>query len=127
MIRRLTVTAVVGMAAAAALVAGVAPGAVASPQINMAAMVTPARPGPPPPPHHDNSHGPGWDGHHGNWDGRSGFGRGGGWDGNGGGWDGHHWWVNPDRCNRGHGHVVGDPHHGGFCRGGLFNGAPVHF
>ncbi|HEX4362727.1 MAG TPA: hypothetical protein VH141_34675 [Pseudonocardia sp.] len=120
MIRRFTITALVGAAAAASLLAGVADsnGAAVTP----AAMVTALQPAAPP--NGDRNHGPGWDGRHGNWDGRGGFGRGGGWDGNGGGWDGHRWWVNADRCNRGHGHPNRD-RFGWTCRGGVFNGAPI--
>src|ERR1700754_3957937 len=89
MIRRFTVTALVGTAAAVGLLAGVAPngGTVVTP----AAMVTSLQPADGP--HGDRDHGPGWDGRHGDWDGRGGFGRGGGWDGNGGGWGGPRWGV----------------------------------
>lgn len=122
MIRRFAVTSVLAAAAAAALVAGAgAPAAVpASPDVALTALA-----GPPPRP---IPHGPGWDGRHGNWDGHSGPGRGGGWDGNGGGWDGHQWWVSPQRCRDGHGHVAGfnDHRRGFYCQGGIFNGSPVH-
>ncbi|HEY1966565.1 MAG TPA: hypothetical protein VGH89_01355 [Pseudonocardia sp.] len=126
MIRRFTVTAVVGAAAAASLLTGVAPSsAVAMTPVAMATSLQPADPphGPGPGPR-DRNHGPGWDGRRGNWDGRGGFGHGGGWDGNGGGWDGHRWWVSAERCRHAHGH----PDRGRFgwtCRGGIFNGAPI--
>jgi len=119
MIRRFTLTALVGAAAAASLLAGVADSSGAA--VTPAAMATSLQPADP---NGDRNHGPGWDGRHGNWDGRGGFGRGGGWDGNGGGWDGHRWWVNADRCNRGHGHPNRD-RFGWTCRGGVFNGAPI--
>jgi len=82
MIRRFTITALVGAAAAASLLAGVADSSGAA--VTPAAVVTSLQPTDGP--HGDRNHGPGWDGRHGNWDGRGGFGRGGGWDGNGGGW-----------------------------------------
>ncbi len=129
MIRRMTITAILGAAAAATLVAGVAEsGTVAGPSVGLAAMST--LDNPPPPPHNPPpGHGPGWDGRHGNWDGHSGFGRGGGWDGIGGGWDGHRWWVSPQRCTAGHGHVArhNDRFREFYCQGGIFNGAPIHF
>ncbi len=117
MIRRFALTTVLGAAAAAALVSAPAV-ATSAPGVALTAMAVPA----------DNQHGPDWDGRHGQWDGRGGFGHGGGWDGNGGGWDGHRWWVSADRCNRGGGHVdrTHDRWHNFFCRGGRFNGAPVH-
>lgn len=124
MIRRFTVTALVGTAAVAGLFAGLAAGSDAP--VTPAAMVTSL--GPADGPHGDDRdhHGPEWDGRHGDWDGRSGFGRGGGWDGNGGGWDelSHRWWVSPDRCLHGHGLPLRD-HFGWTCRGGIFNGAPI--
>ncbi|HTK66222.1 MAG TPA: hypothetical protein VL595_27840 [Pseudonocardia sp.] len=129
MIRRITIT-LLGAAAAASLVAGVAEtGPAAGAGVALASMSTnldnPPPPHNPPPP----GHGPGWDGRHGNWDGRSGFGRGGGWDGVGGGWDGHRWWVSPQRCSAGHGHVArrNDRFREFYCQGGIFNGAPIHF
>ncbi|HZZ45440.1 MAG TPA: hypothetical protein VFE65_00990 [Pseudonocardia sp.] len=129
MIRRFTVTALVGAAAAATLLVPAAAGSDAA--VTPVAMTTalqpadpPHGPGPGPGPHGDRNHGPGWDGRHGNWDGRGGFGRGGGWDGNGGGWDGHRWWVSRDRCQRGHGHPNRE-RFGWICRGGYFNGAPI--
>jgi hypothetical protein len=143
MIRRLAITTALGAAAAAALVAGAGSAApTGSPHLALAAASSPLladndnhgpRPGPP---GHDNrgpggrpgpGHGPGWDGRGGPWDGRGGPGHGGGWDGNGGGWDGHRWWVSPERCRAGHGHVdrTRDRGHNFFCRGGRFNGTPV--
>jgi hypothetical protein len=141
MIRRLAITTALGAAAAAALVAGAGSAAPAgNPHLALAAASSPLladndnhgpRPGPP---GHDNrgpggrpGHGPGWDGRGGPWDGRGGPGHGGGWDGNGGGWDGHRWWVSPERCRAGHGHVdrTRDRGHNFFCRGGRFNGVPV--
>lgn len=127
MIRRMTIT-LLGAAAAASLVAGVAEtGPAAGTGVALASVSTNLD-NPPPPPHPPIGHGPGWDGRHGNWDGRSGFGRGGGWDGIGGGWDGHAWWVSRQRCEAGHGRVDrrNDRWHSAWCRGGLFNGAPVH-
>jgi hypothetical protein len=130
MIRRITITTILGAAAAASLVAGVAEaGPSAGTGVALASMSSLDAP----PPYHPNPgppHGPGWDGRHGNWDGRSGFGRGGGWDGIGGGWDGHRWWVSAQRCIAGRGHVP--PHPNRFrqvyyCQGGTFNGAPIHF
>jgi hypothetical protein len=121
MIPRLAVTGVLGAAVAATVLAGV--GTVPAPgsPVTLAAMSTPLPadgPG-------DRGHGPGWDGRHGSWDGRGGPGRGGGWDGVGGGWDGHRWWVAPQRCRDGHGHVSWG-RLGPYCQGGLFNGVPVH-
>ena len=127
MIRRFSITAVLGAAAAASLLTGVAGTAAASEQaVTPAAMVTSLQPADGPHDHGpgDGRHGPGWDGRHGGWDGRGGFGHGGGWDGNGGGWDGHHWWVSADRCNRGGGHVDWR-HRPAICFRGRFNGAPV--
>jgi hypothetical protein len=142
MIRRLAITTALGAAAAAALVAGAGSAApTGSPHLALAAASSPLLadndnhgPRPGPPGHDDNrgpggrpGHGPGWDGRGGPWDGRGGPGHGGGWDGNGGGWDGHRWWVSPERCRAGHGHVdrTRDRGHNFFCRGGRFNGVPV--
>ena len=128
MIRRITTTAILGTAAAAALVAGVAEaGPVAGTGVALASMSTLDAPPPHNPP--GPPHGPGWDGRHGNWDGRSGPGHGGGWDGVGGGWDGHNWWVTPQRCGAGHGHVArrNDRNREFYCQGGIFNGSPIQF
>jgi len=126
MIRRLAITTALTAAAASALVAGGNAASGPRPEVGLASMSTQLswssndR---------DHDHGPGWDGRRGNWDGHSGFGRGGGWDGNGGGWDGHRWWVSRQRCEAGHGRVAGfnDRRTGLYCRGGIFNGAPVRF
>ena len=128
MIRRITITTILGAAAAASLVAGVADaGPAAGTGVALASISTVEAPPPhaPAPP----GHGPGWDGRHGNWDGHSGFGKGGGWDGIGGGWDGHRWWVRAQRCSAGHGHVVrrNDRFREFYCQGGIFNGAPTRF
>jgi hypothetical protein len=174
MIRRISLTAILGAAAAATLITGAAPGALTNgPHVSLAALALQS-PNPPPPPRPpvaqqpavqhpavqrpaarypgvqhpgvqhpvvlppgplraagqhpgvQHGYGPGWDGNHGRWDDRSGFGHGGGWDGVGGGWDGNRWWVSPQRCVAGHGHVVRNGA-GPYCRGGIFNGAPIHF
>ena len=45
------------------------------------------------------------------------------------GWGGHNWWVSPDRCRHGHGHIArAHDRWGGFYRqGGLFNDLPIRF
>jgi hypothetical protein len=130
MIRRIAITTVLGAATAATLIAGAAPAVpTSSPSMTLAAMTTPGsdpHPHPTPP---GPDHGPGWDGRHGAWDGHGGPGHGGGWDGNGGGWGGHNWWVSPDRCRHGHGHIARahDRWGGFYCQGGLFNDLPIRF
>ena len=118
MIRRMAIaTALTAAAASALVVGGNSVSDTAQPQVGLASMNTQLSWVP-----NDRNHGPDWDGKHGNWDGHSRFGH-------GGGWDGHRWWVSRQRCEAGHGHVAGfnDRRTGVYCRGGIFNGAPVHF
>lgn len=127
MIRRLAITTALTAAAASVLVTGGSSATdTAQPEVGLASVSTQLSWAPT---DRDRNHGPDWDGRRGNWDGRGGLGHGGGWDGNGGGWDGHRWWVSRQRCEAGHGHVAGfnDRRTGVYCRGGIFNGSPVHF